>query len=98
MPHMSIELHHSDLMLADVSNSSVVIVYLFREGCIVTQEKLELELPPDAVVLSVGFALRGWEASWVLRPTGCVPLYFYSQVGFHNKQSLKQRSSYTSFL
>jgi hypothetical protein len=68
-------------MLGDVSHATVVVVYLFREGSVDVMKKLERELPArDTAVLSVGFALRGWEARWVLRVAGSVPCYFYSPV------------------
>jgi tRNA G46 methylase TrmB len=92
----TLQYHSCDLLTADVSQASVVIAYLFREGCAVVQDKLEKELPSrplprhgghgghdgggGVAVLSVGFALKGWEAKWVLRPKGSVPLYFYTQV------------------
>lgn len=76
---LDITLHKQDLMLADVSNASVVIAYLFREGCAAVRDKLERELSSDrSAVLSVGFSLRGWEPRWILRMKGCVPLYFYT--------------------
>lgn len=66
-------------MLADVSKATVIIAYLFREGCAAVRDKLEQELPSvGSAVLSVGFSLRGWEPRWTLRVNGCVPLYFYS--------------------
>lgn len=77
----TVEFHRQDLMLGDVSNATVVVVYLFREGSVDVMKKLERELPArDTAVLSVGFALRGWEARWVLRVAGSVPCYFYSPV------------------
>jgi len=77
----TVEFHRQDLMLGDVSKATVVVVYLFREGSVEVMKKLERELPArDTAVLSVGFALRGWEARWVLRVNGSVPCYFYSPV------------------
>ena len=66
-----------DLMLADVSGARLVIAYLFREGCVAVQEKLETELPSSSAVVSVGFALRGWVSRWSCRVDGSVPCYFY---------------------
>ena len=77
----SVEFEQQDLMVADVSQASLVVAYLFREGCAAVIEKLERELPPaGSAVLSVGFALRKWEARWTLRVPGCVPCYFYTPV------------------
>jgi len=75
----TLEYRNCDLLTADVSHASIVIAYLFREGCFVVQEKLEKELSPTGTaVLSVGFSLKGWEVRWVIRPKGSVPLYFYT--------------------
>lgn len=80
-PRSTVEFRRQDLMLADVSQATVVVAYLFREGCAAVIEKLERELPAqDTAVLSVGFALRGWEARWTLRVEGSVPCYYYSPV------------------
>jgi hypothetical protein len=80
-PSPTIDFRFQDLLTADVSSASVVVAYLFREGCILVQEKLERELPSKGTyVLSVGFAMKGWEARWVIKPKGSVPLYFYSPV------------------
>lgn len=76
----SLTLYASDLLVADVSSCSLVIVYLFRDGCEIVQQKLQSELPPTAGIISVGFQMRGWEAKWTLRLKGCVPLYFYAQL------------------
>jgi|AntAceMinimDraft_5_1070358.scaffolds.fasta_scaffold111432_1 SAM-dependent methyltransferase len=80
-PRSTIEFCRQDLMLADVSHATVVVAYLFREGCAAVIDKLECELPAqNTAVLSVGFALRGWEARWALRVEGSVPCYYYSPV------------------
>jgi hypothetical protein len=71
------QFHRQDLMTADVSGATVIVAYLFREGCVLLQEKLERELPPASAVISVGFSLKLWEPKWALRVKGCVPLYFY---------------------
>ena len=75
----TVTVHRKDLMLADVSGAAVVVAYLFREGCVEVQEKLAKELPKSAAVVSVGFAMRGWEAQWSCRVDGSVPCYFYRQ-------------------
>ena len=61
---------------ADISAASLVVAYLFREGCVVVQEKLQNELAKGTGVLSVGFEMRGWERLWDIRVHG-VPAYFY---------------------
>ena len=79
VPASSVVMHRQDLMLADISGAAVVVAYLFREGCVEVQEKLDKELPPRAAVVSVGFAMRGWDARWSCRVDGSVPCYYYSR-------------------
>jgi len=84
----SITFLRQDLMAADVSGATVVIAYLFREGCDVVMGKLERELEPTGTaVISVGFELRGWrKAQWTLRVNGSVPCYFYAPPWRANQQ------------
>ena len=65
-----------DLLKADISEASLVVAYLFREGCVVVQQKLQNEMRKGAGVLSVGFEMRGWERRWDLKVHG-INVYFY---------------------
>ncbi|CAM9902394.1 unnamed protein product [Ectocarpus sp. 6 AP-2014] len=55
-----VELDKEDIFVAPLAGSTVIIVYLFREGLAKMKEKLEAEADPGARVVSVGFQIRGW--------------------------------------
>ncbi|KAJ1460175.1 hypothetical protein M885DRAFT_509946 [Pelagophyceae sp. CCMP2097] len=51
---------HADLASAPLGDADVVVAYLFRDGCKKLRARLERDLKPGAVVVAVGFAMRGW--------------------------------------
>ncbi|CAM9805567.1 unnamed protein product [Ascophyllum nodosum] len=58
-----VELTPLDMFEAPLAGSTVIIVYLFREGVARMKSKLEEEADPGARVVSVGFQIRGWPST-----------------------------------
>eukprot|EP00903_Cladosiphon_okamuranus_P010069 g9541.t2 len=56
----SVELKNADMFHAPLAGSTIIIVYLFREGLASMKDKLETEADRGTRVVSVGFQIRGW--------------------------------------
>lgn len=78
---VSIELHTSDFFRADLSKTTVVYCYLLDSLLPRVAEKLERELPKDAVVIAHGFPFPNWKPSATLRIPDDVrgPFYVYNR-------------------
>jgi trans-aconitate methyltransferase len=56
----NLQLRRENFMEADLSQASLVVCYLFRGAMARLGPKLVRELPPGAVVLSIGFTIPEW--------------------------------------
>ncbi|CAI5738974.1 unnamed protein product [Hyaloperonospora brassicae] len=65
-----------DVLEADVSNATLVIVYAFADSVATVVSQLIEQLTEEANVLSIGFRVPEWKASWGDRDGG-LPWYFY---------------------
>ena len=68
----------ADLLRADIRGADVVVAYLFREGVASVREKLGAELRPGAVVVSIGFELKGGWVAAASERVGALPFYVYT--------------------
>ncbi|KAH7465729.1 hypothetical protein KRP22_014148 [Phytophthora ramorum] len=73
---LQIRVDQGDVMLADISDAKLVIVYAFAESLAGIAERLQMQLKGDASVLSIGFRVPGWKPQWSER-TGGLRWYFY---------------------
>ncbi|CAM9430043.1 unnamed protein product [Pylaiella littoralis] len=55
-----IVLEMKDIFHASLAGSTVIILYLFREGLAKMKDKLEAEADHGSRIVSVGFQIRGW--------------------------------------
>ncbi|CAH0519795.1 unnamed protein product [Peronospora belbahrii] len=53
-----------DVMLMDISNAKLVIVYAFAKSLTNIAERLKNQLKEDAKVLSIGFRIPTWKPHW----------------------------------
>ncbi|KAE8908631.1 hypothetical protein PF005_g14282 [Phytophthora fragariae] len=65
-----IQVQLGDVMLADISQAKLVIVYAFAESLPGIAQRLTAQLKEDASVLSVGFRVPDWKPHWSEREGG----------------------------
>ncbi|KAG6606582.1 FAM173 family [Phytophthora cinnamomi] len=71
-----IQIELGDVMLADISQAKLVIVYAFAESLPGIAQRLKEQLKQDTSVLSVGFRVPDWKPYWSEREGG-LRWYFY---------------------
>ncbi|EGZ09263.1 hypothetical protein PHYSODRAFT_440386, partial [Phytophthora sojae] len=71
-----IQIQQGDVMLADISQAKLVIVYAFAESLPGIAQRLKAQLKQEANVLSVGFRVPDWKPHWSEREGG-LRWYFY---------------------
>ena len=64
-PRPNLALHRADFMAADLSDAALVVCYLYPGAMRRLREKLERELPADALVVSNAFLVPGWQPNSV---------------------------------
>ena len=79
-------LRSQDIFDADISSATVICLYLFRDGISRMREKLQAEAPPEATVVSIGFAVPQWQTKAVMHEQG-LQIYIYSMQQFHKRRN-----------
>ena len=87
----NVEIHRQNFLIADISEASLLVCYLFPQAMIDMQKKLAEEKCANTLLISNTFALPAYEASKIMRLNDLYksPIYIYS--GFQNPEYKSMR-------